>query len=383
MHVVHLMASPFIGGPEKQVLGLARSLPPEYQTSFISFAERGLSQPFVDTARAQGFQAITLRENAPRLLRARAEIAELLRHLRADILCCNGYKPDILGYLGARAAGVPVISISHGWTGITWKVRVNELLDRVVLHGMDCTVCVSEAQAAKVRRALVPSQSIAVIRNAIGTEPFDTIEPHYGDLLRQFFPARPRWIVGAAGRLSREKGFDQLIAAAGIVCKQTPEVAFVVFGDGPLREQLAAQIAAQNLQERFILAGFRADVERFLPHLDLAVLSSHTEGMPVAVLEAMAARLPVVATAVGGTPEVIEDGVTGYLVAPRDPAALARRIWEVLADEGKRLQMGRIGRQRIEREFTFAAQAGHFQRLFQKLLAGPPCKSAMPQTMSV
>jgi hypothetical protein len=175
MHVVHLMASPFVGGPEKQVLGLARSLPQSYETSFISFAERGLSQPFVDTARAQGFQAITLRENAPHLLRARAEIAELLRNLRADILCCNGYKPDILGYLGARAAGVPVLSISHGWTGTTWKVRVNELLDRVVLHGMDCTVCVSEAQAAKVRRALVLSKRIAVIRNAIATEPFDTI----------------------------------------------------------------------------------------------------------------------------------------------------------------------------------------------------------------
>jgi glycosyltransferase involved in cell wall biosynthesis len=382
MHVVHLMASPFVGGPEKQVLGLARSLPAEYQTSFVCFAERGLSRPFIDTARKQGFQAITLRENAPHVLRARAEIAELLRHLRADILCCNGYKPDILGYLGARAAGIPVISISHGWTGITWKVRINEFLDRVTLHGMDCTVCVSEAQAAKVRRALVPSQFIAVIRNGIAVEPFDAIEPRYGELLREFFPVRPRWIVGAAGRLSREKGFDQLVAAAGIVCNQMPEVAFVIFGDGPLREQLATQISAQNLQKRFVLAGFRSDVERFLPHLDLAVLSSHTEGMPVAVLEAMAARLPVVATAVGGTPEAIEDGVSGFLVAPRDPEALARRIMEVLSDEGKRLQMGCMGRQRVEREFTFAAQARHFQRLFQKLLSGP-CQSAMPQTVSV
>jgi glycosyltransferase involved in cell wall biosynthesis len=306
-----------------------------------------------------------------------------LRQLRADILCCNGYKPDILGYLGARLAGVPVISISHGWTGVTWKVRINELLDRVVLHAMDCTVCVSEAQAAKVRRALVPPQSVAVIRNAVDTEPFDAIDPRYGIRLRELFPRRPRWIVGAAGRLSQEKGFDQLIAAASIVCKRMPDVAFVIFGDGPMREQLAAQIAAQNLRENCILAGFRPDVERFLPHLNLAVLSSHTEGLPVAVLEAMAARLPVVATSVGGTPEVIEDGVTGYLVPPNDPVALARRINDVLSDEGKRLQMGRFGRQRIERDFTFDAQAASFHRLFQKLLQRSPSRSALPQTVSV
>jgi glycosyltransferase involved in cell wall biosynthesis len=373
MHVVHLMASPFFGGPERQVLGLARSLPPHYRTTFLSFAERGLSRPFIDQARQHGFQGFVLQENAP--LRARAEIADHLRRLRADVLCCHGYKPDVIGYLAARRTGVAVVAVAHGWTGATWKVRVNEWLDRLVMHRMDCTVCVSAAQAAKVRRALVPARRVVVIRNGVFTEPFDRHDPSYRELLHRFFPRRPAFVVGAVGRLSPEKGFDQFVKAAALVCRQRADVGFVLFGDGPLRARLEEQIVARFLTDRFILAGFRGDVERFLPHLDLAVLSSHTEGLPVAVLEAMAARLPVVATAVGGTPEVIEDGVTGYLVPPGDPAALAHRISDVLADESKRRHMGQCGRQRVQENFTFAAQARQYQALFERLTqnrtAGP------------
>src|SRR5262245_64405705 len=123
MNIVHLMASPFVGGPERQVLGLARSLPAHCRTVFLSFAERGLAQAFLELAAADGFEAVLLRENAPRVFRAAAEIAEHLRRCRADVLCCHGYKPDLIGWLAARRAGVPVVAVAHGWTAATWKVR--------------------------------------------------------------------------------------------------------------------------------------------------------------------------------------------------------------------------------------------------------------------
>ena len=214
MNIVHLMASPFVGGPERQVLGLARALPVPFRTVFLSFAERGLSKAFLQRAELDGFETVMLRENAPHVFRAAAEIAAQLRHHRAEVLCCNGYKPDLIGWLAARRAGVPVVAIAHGWTAATWKVRVNEALDRLVLHGMDCTVCVSEAQAAKVRRVGVPSSRIRVIRNAVATAPFDEPDPLYRGKLREFFSWRPTAIIGAAGRLSPEKGFEQFIDAA-------------------------------------------------------------------------------------------------------------------------------------------------------------------------
>ena len=146
----------------------------------------------------------------------------------------------------------------------------------------------------------------------------------------------------------------------------------MLFGDGPLREDLARQIAAAGLAGRFVLAGFRDDLDRFLPHLDLLVLPSYTEGLPNVVLEAFAAGVPVVATAVGGTPEVVEDGVSGWLVPPGDPAALARRILDVLGHEERRRTMGERGRARIRSQFTFEAQSLLYQELFAELTGRQP-----------
>jgi glycosyltransferase involved in cell wall biosynthesis len=366
--VVHLAASPFFGGPERQMLGLAQALSSSYRSVFLSFAERGRSQPFLDRVRQAGFPAYTLRENTPHLFRAAREVADQLRRERADVLCCNGYKPDIIGFLAARQASVPVVCVAHGWTAATLKVRAYELLDRWVMRWADCTVCVSAGMAAKVRQAHVPAKRMVVIRNAIQTAAFDQPDPAYREQLYRFFAQPPDRIVVAAGRLSPEKGFDQLVEAAALLRPHHPEIGFVLFGDGPMRQALSERIAARQLQRSFVLAGFRSDVERFLPYAHLAVNSSYTEGLPVVVLEALAASVPVVATAVGGTPEVIDDGLHGFLTPSGDPAALARRIVEALADEDRRRTMGEHGRQRVLAEFTFAVQAQQYQQLFRRLI---------------
>jgi glycosyltransferase involved in cell wall biosynthesis len=367
MRIVQLMASPFVGGPERQVLGLAGALPADHETVFLSFSERGLCRPFLEQARQRGFESVELIENAPRLGRAAREVAGHLLSVGADVLCCNGYKPDVIGWRAARLAGVPVVAVSHGWTAATWKVRINEAIDRLVLRWMDRVVCVSAAQAARVRRAGVNPERITVIRNAIHTEPFESFDPSYRAQMQTWFWQPRTRLIAAAGRLSPEKGFDQLIAAAALVAKQDAGAGFVLFGEGPLRETLARQIDASGLAGKFVLAGFRGDVERFLPCCDVVVLSSWTEGLPVIVLEALAAGVPVVATTAGGTPEVVNHDVNGYLVPPGNPAALAQRICEILSDEPRRRLMGERGRQLIRAQFTFAAQARAYERLFNEV----------------
>jgi glycosyltransferase involved in cell wall biosynthesis len=155
--------------------------------------------------------------------------------------------------------------------------------------------------------------------------------------------------------------------AAEQVCRTDSTVGFIVFGDGPERANIERQIGAIGLAGRFILAGFHADLAGFLPHLDLAVLPSFTEGLPVVLLEAFAAGVPAVATAVGGTPEVLDDGRSGFLVPPGDPSALAVRIVEVLSEGERRCAMGQHGRERVRRDFTFAVQSERYQELFQTL----------------
>ncbi|MFO0968199.1 MAG: glycosyltransferase [Gemmataceae bacterium] len=369
MNLVHLLASPFVGGPERQVLGLARHLPHSYRNIFVSFPERGLSRAVLERARQDGFEAHALEHNAPRIGKATRELARLLRRVQADVVLCNGYKPDVLGWYAARRAGIPVVAVSHGWTGVTFKVRCYETLDRWVLRWMDRVICVSAAQAERVKRAGAPQDKVVVIRNAIGTEAFGSPDLAYREKLRSFFAKPPRLIVGSAGRLSPEKGFGLLVQAARRLAPRWPDVGFVHFGDGPLRGEMAQAIFVAGLEDRFILAGFHTDVGRYLPHLDLCVLPSYTEGLPVILLEAFAAGVPAVATAVGGTPEVIDDGADGILVPSGAVDALGAGIERLLGDEALRRGMGERGRSKVREQFTFAAMSAAYQQVLQEVVA--------------
>jgi glycosyltransferase involved in cell wall biosynthesis len=379
MKIVHLLASPFLGGPERQMLGLASHLPPAYETTFVAFPHRGQGQALLDKARTLGFPTLQLGADAPHYRTALLELKTVLRRLRADVVLCHGYKPDLLGLMAARPLGIPCVSVSHGWTASTFKVRIYEAADRLALHAMSAVVCVSEKQACRVRRHGVPGRRIVVIRNAVDTVPFVAPDVAYRDKLLSLFPCRPSRVICSAGRLSPEKGFLQLVEVARSVRRAVPDVGFVHFGDGPLRHELAQRIASSGLSNWFALAGFRTDLECFLPFADLFVLPSFTEGLPVVVLEAFAAGLTGVATAVGGTPEIIDDGVTGFLVPPGRPEAIGRRIIDLLQDDSRRHAMGRRGRQRVERDFTFTAQSQRYQRLFQRLAQRPSLTKRDPR----
>jgi glycosyltransferase involved in cell wall biosynthesis len=368
--VMHLTASRFYGGPERQMCGLARSLPASYRTVIASFAENGHCGAFLEKVRQQGLAGVEIERDTPRLYGALYELTGHLCRFRPNVLCCHGYKADLLGRLAARKVGIPVLAVSRGWTRASLKVRFYEMLDRLLLRSMDRVVCVSQGQADKVRRAGVPDGKVVVIPNAIDPERFARPDPSYRDRLRAFFPNAPRQVVGAAGRLSPEKGFAVLIEAARPLLHQNPELGVILFGDGPLHDQLARAIAAAGLAGRFILAGFQNNLDDLVPFLDLLVLPSFTEGLPNVVLEALAAGVPVVATAVGGTPEVVEDGVNGYLVPPGDAGALSQRIADALASEEKRLAMGQRGRQMVGDRFPFEKQSRQYQQMFDSLFLG-------------
>lgn len=367
VNAVHLTASRFFGGPERQMLGLAQALPAGYRCAFLSFAEDGHSNDFLGRVRHAGFPAGALRNDSPHFLSAVAELTVRLRQWNAGILFSHGYKADALGLWAARRIGIPIVSVSRGWTAESLRVRTYEMLDRRLLRWMDRVVCVSHGQAAKVRGTGVPEEKIVVIRNAIQTTRFDSPNREYSERLRRLFPRRPRLIIGAAGRLSPEKGFGILVAAAAEVVRTEPEIAFVLFGDGCLRQKLEEQVAALGLKDRLVLAGHCDELDDYLPFLDVVVLPSFTEGLPNIALEASAAGVPVVATAVGGTPEVIVDGSTGLLVPPGDPHAMAQAINNLLASESRRRALGEQGRQRVRVEFSFAKQAEQYRRLFETL----------------
>jgi len=368
MVVVHLTSSRLFGGPERQMLGLGEALPPEYRSIYLSFWEEGHCQPFIQEARRRGFEALPVQDGRFRLRATVKELQGILQRCRASLLCCHGYKANLIGLWAARRSGIPVLAVSRGWTWENWRVRLYEALDRRVLRFMDHVVCVSEGQRAKVLRGGVAAEKTSVIHNAVHVLEEEPDAGHE-QILKAMLPPGVKRVVCAAGRFSPEKGFDVLVDAARLVLERDAAAGFVLFGDGGLRPALEKKIALHRMTDRFVLAGFHPDVRRFFPHVDMVVLPSFTEGLPNVALEACAAGKPVVATAVGGTPEVIVDGHNGYLVAAGDPVGMAQAICRLLGSPPARRAMGESGRARVRAHFSFAQQSRRYQDLLPWLVA--------------
>ncbi len=353
------------------MIGLAKTLPPEYESIFFVFGERGRDDvnrgsEMLGAARREGFSAVELVHDRPNLLGMVREVAARLREAGADVLCCHGYKADVVGLLAARMAGVPCVGIAHFWVASDSRLAVYMACDWLALRRMDLTVAVCNAQADKLIAGGIRRDRIVTIRNAIEAPALVEVPPGARDTLLGLFAKPPQRVIGTAARLSVEKGIDVLVLAAEIVTRRYPSVGFVVFGDGPQRARLERMIAERNLGESFVFAGFRSDVQTLFPAFDIAALPSRNEGLPVAILEAMSVGLPVVATSVDGIPEAVIDGDCGYLVPAEDPAALADRLVTLLESDELRSTMGARGRERVLAEFTFPVQAQKYAEVYDR-----------------
>jgi glycosyltransferase involved in cell wall biosynthesis len=294
------------------------------------------------------------------------------------MLLCHGYKANLLGRIAARRVGIPAVAVSRGWTWEDRRVRLYEWLDRRHLRLMDHVVAVSEGQADRVRRWCgVPAGRLTVIRNSARLGAFAATDPAR-DRLLGFFPSDTpvSRVVVAAGRLSPEKGFGTLIDAVAAVAAADPGVGVAIFGEGVLRPELERQVRDRGLAGRVILPGYRTDLDALIAAADVVTLPSFTEGLPNVALEASAAGVPVVATAVGGTPEVIADGVTGFLVPPGRADALAARLTQLLRSPDVRAALGAAGRERMQTLFTFDSQAAAYLDLFARLCPSPAAVAA-------
>jgi glycosyltransferase involved in cell wall biosynthesis len=324
--------------------------------------------------RDHGFEGVDLRADFPRVRATVRELTGVLRETGCDVLLCHGYKANLLGRIAARRVEVPAVAVSRGWTGEDRRVRLYEWLDRRHLRLMDHVVCVSDGQAAKVRRwCRLPESRISVIRNSARLAAFREADPDVRRKLLGFFDPKTAvsHVVLAAGRLSQEKGFGVLVEAAGPLLREIPEAGVVVFGEGPLRRDLGCRVVDLGLAGRVVIPGFRTDLDSLIGAADVVVLPSFTEGLPNVALEASAAGVPVVATAVGGTPEVVADGETGFLVPPGKPEALAGTVGQLLRHPDLRRQMGAAGRARMREQFTFEAQAASYLQLIAALCPTP------------
>jgi glycosyltransferase involved in cell wall biosynthesis len=279
---------------------------------------------------------------------------------REQIDVVQAYFPDS-SYFGVPAAWLAGVrhrvrtrnNIGH------WTTRTHRLLGRMLNLFTTATIANCAAARHSVLRDERPNPThVFVLENGVDLERFLHLAPPVG-------PAR---CVGAVANLRAVKGLDVLVAAAAILKVSYPDMSFHVAGEGEERAALQQQIQRAGLADRFHLRGSQADVPGFLGGLDVAVQASRAEGMPNAVLEHMAAARPIVATAVGATPDLIEDGRHGLLVPPGKAAALATAIGRLLADRALAGRLAAAARQRAEQHYSRAAMVRRFEDFYTRLV---------------
>ncbi|UCH33718.1 MAG: glycosyltransferase [Armatimonadota bacterium] len=319
------MATRSHGGPERQILGVAtrheRSRFRPLIVSFVSY--HGERRPVLDEANRAGLPTAAVRMTATLDPRGVSGLARMLRQEAISLVATYGYKADILGLMAGRLVGVPVVATCGGWTGHTRLVCLYEALDKLALRLADRVIAVSEATRSALLQSGVDPRRIAVVPNAVDGERF---RPGDGSRLRAELGVAPDTaVIVSVGRLSREKGHRYLIdAAAQLRSPQRIHLLFV--GDGPEKPALERLVASHDMTAMTTFAGWRTDVVPFYRAADIVVLPSLTEGLPVALLEAMACGKPVVASDVGGVAEVLGASAYGLVVPPANPSALTNAL---------------------------------------------------------
>jgi glycosyltransferase involved in cell wall biosynthesis len=285
-----------------------------------------------------------------------------------DLVHTHSTKAGLLGRLAARLAGVKaIVFTAHGWAFTEgrspWKRKWLALMERFSAFFTNKIICVSahDRQLALEFKVAKPEQ-LVVIHNGLDPQPFSQRDKRRA---KQEFGWEEISIVTFVGRLASPK--EPLVLLEALQHLEKTRV--VIVGDGPMRPELEVYAKQYGLSEKVLLLGMREDVPKILAASDIFVLTSRWEGLPLVIIEAMLAGLPVVATQVGGVSELVEDGVTGLLVPRSDPIALAHALKKLLTDETRGQQLGEMGHHRALERFTLAGMLEKYHRLYAELLA--------------
>lgn len=369
IRLLHVYQNSNVGGIQQQLLSLLR----EYDRAvvdpvFCSLGPRGeigselerLGIPFVALGRGRSHRV------SPGIV---LELARLMRKHGTQVVRTHKYRANLYGRVAALIAGVPVrIASFHGNYRKDLRLE-RRIVNRLLSRATDRFVAVSGSISDDIVRydAVEPSRVI-VIRNGVDTERFRPLERR-PDLRREFALQENAVVVGTIGRFVSAKGFEYLIEAVAQLAPSVPGIVLVIVGEGSLREKFEERAAALGIAERLVFPGMRRDIPEVLNAFDVFVMPSVAEGLPNALLEAMSCSRPIVATAVGGIPEVLGDRRNGLLVAPKDAAALAAAIAEMLRDSAFSERCGQTARQDILDRHSIRATARTWEALYRKLLA--------------
>jgi len=381
--VLYLVDTLNVGGTETQLAQVAvRLRSTSYPVTVGCLRAEG---PLVEVLERAGISVVEFRKERT-LLSVRGiyqllRLAIFLHRGRFQVVHAHDPWANLLGVPAAWLARTPIIISSRRYLADPeeqrdrplrrkWRNKAARMLFRL---STNVVVNSTSVRDVLVKRDGLPPGKIRVIHNGVDLDRFASA-PRDRERLFPGVGNSSKLIAVAANMYSRVKGHSCLIVAAGTICREVPEAIFILIGDGKERTKLAQQVREAGLEESFLFLGFRDDVPELLAGCDLAVLPSESEGLPNSVLEAMAAGVPVVATCVGGIPEIIEHGQNGLLVPPENPQALNGALLRVLRDANLAMRLARAGQERMRTHFSFDRVVAELEQLYTpKQIAGSHC----------
>jgi len=368
-NLLHVIYSLEIGGAEMDLAAKAKVLVEKYgyHIAIACLLRRG---GLAEEAERNGIRVIGPVMGGKSDIRVIPRLARIMRSGKFNIVHTHMFASNFLGRVAAILAGAPVIISTvqliaerEKW----WEI----LLDRALQFKTDMMIASSEAVRRSFIKRGVREDKIVTIYNGIDFSKFDSIDrvEARGKTRLEFGLDDSTFLVGTVARLQRVKGVECLIKAANHVVESIPDVRFLIVGDGPQKAELEYKVEQLDLSSRFIFAGTRGDVPAILSALDLFVLPSLSEALGIAVIEALLMRVPVVATNVGGVPEIVKSGETGVLVPPKDPIRLGEAIAYMHSNRDRAIALARAGERRVREMSEINRLAQKQAELYEELLA--------------
>lgn len=366
IRVLHLRDSPWVDGPGRTILETAARIDRgriDYRVAPL-VPDDGARHPLVVALRERGVPVEPVLDTGP--MPALVErIAALVKRLDIEILHSSEFRTNLVALRCRRLVPrLRIVSTAHGWIANDARGRVKTLLDRLLLRRFDRVILVSHAIRERLPRWWVPDSRAQVIHNALALDSYGRGD---AEALRRPPAAGAPVRLLAAGRLSPEKGLHLLLRAIAQLAPSSPPLRLTIAGTGPEEAALRRLCVRLGLTDQVRYAGYVADMPKLYADTDLVVQSSLTEGLPNVMLETAYLGVPVVATDVGGTREVIEHGISGWLVRPGSAAALANGIRCYLADPAGFIAMAANGRLHVVEKFSFETRTRKQMTTYEEL----------------
>lgn len=366
--VLDLRDSPWVDGPGRTILDCAETIDPSFCRIVVGAFDGGRpeSTAYEQEAHRRGLDVVRIRERRSLDPEVLSQIMDQARHLGADILHTHDFRTDLFGLVAARRLRLPLVSTVHGWIANDFKGRLSTRLDKLMLRWADHVISVSETTRRRLGSWATEARC-TVIPNALRTERY---RPDRGP--GPFRAAEGiqdhETVIANIGRLSPEKGQMPFLEAARDLLREYGDLRFVLFGIGPDQAVLERFVAENGMSGTVMFAGYRTDMDMLYNEVDLVVQSSFTEGMPNVILEALLMEVPVIATDVGGTGEVVTDGVTGRLIPAGDYRALVSSIEDYLTDRDRFRRMAEAGRLDITDRFDHHKRVERLEQVYERVL---------------